>query len=334
MKTREDFEEEDYNKEIESRLNKKQAQNQRHYYKIHKDELLKKIEGKKRTSHLYSVVPLTDFYDFELKIESEKMTNGFVDRNNYINLIVGYLDLFFQRSTKNILDREYNLPTEIPYSHNLFKVFFNLKTIKTENHIVPLLLDYHLSNYKREKLFKNSRKNKTEFLQIIEFEVAAYLQKWSPFDYKGQGIEIVKWLREMKHRYNIVTHQAPPKNNVEVGEERIKSSEILQYLKQKHKDEFSDAEKNFIKDQFISKKEKKLKWEKSIKELLVMILMMNSKKYFIIDINDGSNWEAKKSMMRAFEIRYDVTFGQQLEPARLNRLDFKKFKNTMPYKVI
>jgi len=266
---------------------KKKQENSRHYFKRNKEKILFWVNGKEFKSHEYDVKPVSDYYELEKKILRKKLIRIVDDNNYYENMVAENLKNYTDAHTNTILANEISIPLVFPYeSTDRFFYWFQLKVIMMEYYSIPLLLDYHYEKYKNSSGRKNSRKNKNDFLHHIENPVLRNLHNWSPFEYAKQGEQIVKWLREKRHKLR--TSYLDPAMEAEDRKKEQNKKDFTYSLEDvilaKKLKSFKIVEKGFKKSKYIEATEGKLQWIKSKTDFVIWILMLNEKKYFLVNI--------------------------------------------------
>ncbi len=319
---------------------RKRQQDHVYYFQKNREPLLAKIHDLQFSFNQYDIVPIRDYYDLEYKIGHWKMVNPYVDRNNFQKNMAISLYNYLHESTKSLVAKEASLPLIVDYDHLLFYTFFMLKIIKSEIYVIPLILDHHFERYKNpNQERKNLRVNKKEFLQFVEFRAISNLERYGPFNYESQGIEIVKWLREKKKKLrNTPAEQAfkdyTKEENVETTHDVSDIKSILKPITFGH---FNGIEKRFTKMKFILMANKdEMNWNNKNGKatLLALILLMNKHKYFLHDILDPAQKYFKKQVRLFFESRYKISLDQHFEKARVEHFDLKKFEKEPPFSKI
>lgn len=319
-----------------SRDEKKRIRDHADYYRKNREHLLAKVYEKAISFNRYDVVPIKEYYDFEYKKSHSEMANIFVDRNNFLERMAETLYMYGGLSTYGKLSKETGRSVIIPYSDALFYRFFMLKLITLPCYQIPLLLDYHYPKYSTVEV-TTVKRNKFNFLLFIEFTVVDLLERFSPFNYELQGIEVVKWLKERKRKYgNLSTEEILANIKAAKSESETKISvELASLLKSRAQDHFRGLENRFKKARYIEEDNLgKLTWTKSKDDMMALILIMNKHNYFGINFLEPANKLAKANLKLAFERRFNVGLKQYFEPARIKLIDIKKYEKINPFSTI
>ena len=319
-----------------TRSEKKRIRDRVEYYRKNKMRLLTRISNQPISFHQYDVVPVREYFDFEYKASHTKMANLYVDRDNFLELMAETLYLYEHSTTSGKVSKKTGRPAVIPYSDVQFYRFFMLKLITVPSYQIPLLLDHHYQQYSN-KDNESDNNNNLRFLQFVEFQLVQNLERFSPFNYELQGIEVVKWLREKKRKYrnissaDLLTQIRGKQNKVE-SKTALELASLLHPLAQDH---FQGVEKRFMNAGFIKvDRNGKRSWAKKKDKMIALILLLNKHNYFTHDLLESANKKFKAQVKTAFEHRFSIRLDQHLELARIVAFDLTQYAKIKPFSSI